>query len=221
MSNNIIEIFLFVDPLGRRCNNVRKTVQNLREEQIDRVRLRIVPMVNSKKVFGHAQKQRKINTDCIVSENNRFATNTYKASLAFYASTMQGRKFGDKFLSALQHEVVEKDRSFSESLVFEIAEEIEGFDLEMFTEDYKSDLAKNIYRKNLNLASEMNVAKTPSCVIFKDDDESDAIRLDKKIEMKVLRSVCEPKELQNSKKDASRKNTKRTIQNIFNLNTSS
>lgn len=218
MSNDIVEIFLFIDPLGKRCNNARKMVKKLREEQIDRIRVRVIPMVNTKKVFGYARKQVKSEIECFVARNNHYSTNTYQASLAFYASTMQGRKYGDKLLSALQYAVVEEKQDYSESLVFKIAEKMESFDLEMFKEDYQSELAKNIYRRNLMLAAEMNVNKTPSCVIFKNGTENEAIRLDKEIESKILRAICDINEAGPLKDEDHENNENKVIQNILNLN---
>lgn len=218
MSNEIVEIFLFIDPLGKRCNNARKMVKKLREEQIDRIRVRVIPMVNSKKVFGYTRKQVKSEIDCFVARNNYYSANTYQASLAFYASTMQGRKFGDKLLSALQYAVVEEKQDYSEGLVFKIAEKMESFDLEMFKEDYESELARNIYRKNLKLAAEMNVQKTPSCVIFKNGTNKEAIRLDKEIESKILRAICNINDTGPLKDKDQKINEKKVIQNILNLN---
>lgn len=218
MSNDIVEIFLFIDPLGKRCNNARKLVKKLREEQMDRIRVRVIPMVNSKKVFSYARKQVKSEIDCFVDRNNHYSTNTYQASLAFYASTMQGKKFGDQLLSALQYAVVEEQQDYSESLVFKIAEKMNAFDLEMFKEDYESELARNIYRKNLTLASEMNVKKTPSCVIFKNGTENEAIRLDKEIESKILRAICEVNEAGPLKDRNKKDEDSNSLQNILNLN---
>ena len=65
-----------------------------------------------------------------------------------------------------------------------------GLDVEMFTEDYGSELTKKIYKKNLKLAAEMKVKSTPSCVIFKDDNDEEAIRLNKEIENEMLHSIC-------------------------------
>lgn len=218
MSNNIVEIFLFIDPLGKRCNNARKMVKELREEHIDRIRVRVIPMVNSKKVFGYTRKQIESEIDCFVARNNHYSTNTYQASLAFYASTMQGKKFGDELLAALQYTVVEKKQAYSEKLMFEIAEKMEGFDLEMFKEDYQSELAKNMYQKNLKLASEMKVHKTPSCVIFKNGTNKEAIRLDKEIESKLLRAICEVTDAEPFNNQNEQKKENKVIQNILNLN---
>lgn len=190
MSKQLIEIYLFVDPLGKKCNNARKITNEFRENHIDKVKLRVIPIVNSKKVLGYTHKANKTKFTSFVDKNNRFSTNTYHACLAFHASTMQGKKAGYNFLAALQSAVVEEDEGFSDELVYDIAEDMDSLDLEMFTEDYNSDLAKNIYHRNLKLASEMNITKTPSCVIFKNGSESEAIRVDSEIEKALLHTIC-------------------------------
>ena len=155
METKLIEIYLFIDPLGRRCNNARKTINKFRKDHIENVRLRVIPIVNAKKVLDSARKNKLKNLHSIVDKNNQLAKNTYQACLAFHASTMQGNRVGYEFLSELQLAVVENEQPFTDELVFGIAEDMENLDLEMFTEDYASDLAKNIYQRNLKLAAEM------------------------------------------------------------------
>lgn len=190
METKLVEIYLFVDPLGRRCNSARKIINRFREDHMEKIKLRIIPIVNAKKVLGYARKNQLKKLDSFVDKNNRLSTNTYQACLAFHASTMQGKKAGHEFLTELQSAVVENNEPFTEKLVFGIAEEMDILDLEMFTEDYRSDLAKSMYQRNLKLAAEMNIQKTPSCVIIKNGVESDAIRVDKEIEDELLHAIC-------------------------------
>lgn len=189
MTKATIEIFLFVDPLGKRCNNVRKTIKEFQNDYNEQVKLRIIPVVNFKKVYGYTRKNSKGNHDSFVELNNYFSTNTYKAALAFHASAMQGKNKAHRFLSILQEIVVEKEVPFSEDLIYQIAKEI-NIDKEMFREDYQSDLVKRIYQQNLRLASKMKVIGTPSCVIYKNGDDDQAIRLNKEFEYNVLQSIC-------------------------------
>ncbi len=211
MDNQIIEIYLFVDPLGKRCNRARKTISGFREKHAGNIRLRVIPIVNSKKVLGFTRKQSRSKMNSFVEKNNQHSTNTYRACLAFHASTMQGKKAGCRFLNALQSEVIDHNEKFSEQLVFDIVDEMDGLDVEMFMEDYKSDLAKNIYRRTLQLASEMKITKTPSCVIFKNGTESEAIRLDKEIENELLHVICGLDEA------ADQENKQKGFPNILNL----
>lgn len=195
MKTELIEIYLFVDPLGRRCNSARKIINQFSEDHIGKIKLRVIPIVNAKKVLGYARKNKQTKLDSFVDKNNRLSTNTYQACLAFHASTMQGKKAGHRFLTELQSAVVENDQPFSEDLVFDIVEELKALDSEMFTEDYRSDLAKNIYQRNLRLAAEMKIIKTPSCVIIKNGAESEAIRVDQEIENELLHAICGLKEV--------------------------
>ena len=189
MSSQLIEIFLFVDPLGKRCNNVRKIISSFKTERPERIKIRVIPMVNFSKVYRHTRRQSISLDSSIVDQNNQFSNNTYQACLAFHASAMQGKKMAHKFLEVLQEQVVEEGLPYTDELMYSIVKNI-GLDVEMFTEDYKSELTEKIYKKNLNIAAEMKVKSTPSCVIFKDDDEEEAIRLNKEIEKEILHTLC-------------------------------
>ena len=189
MSNQLIEIFLFVDPLGKKCNNVRKIISNFKTERPERIKVRVIPMVNFSKVYRHTRRQSISLDSSIVDQNNQFSNNTYQACLAFHASAMQGKKMAHKFLEVLQEQVVEEGLPYTDELMYSIVKNI-GLDVEMFKEDYESELTKKIYKKNLNIAAEMKVKSTPSCVVFKDDDEAEAVRLNKEIEKEILHSLC-------------------------------
>lgn len=218
METEFVEIYLFIDPLGRRCNSARKIINKFREDHIKKIKLRVIPIVNAKKVLGYARKNKYNLLDSFVEQNNRLSTNTYQACLAFHASTMQGKKAGHEFLNKLQTIVVENHEPFSEELVFKIAKEMDLLDVEMFIDDYQSDLTKSIYQRSLQLAAEMNIVKTPSCVIIKNGIENEAIRVDKKIEDELLHVICGLEKVTSSK-NSSKKNVNETkiINNILNL----
>lgn len=187
MISQVIEIFLFVDPLGKRCNNVRKVISNFKTERPEEIKLRVIPMVNFNKVYRHTKRQSLQSHISMTDQNNKFSNNTYQACLAFHASAMQGKKMAHKFLAVLQEQVVEEGFSYSEELMYNIVRNI-GLDVDTFKEDYNSEFTKKIYRKNLNLAGEMQVKTTPSLVIYRGDN--DAVRLNKKIENEMLHSIC-------------------------------
>lgn len=218
MRTKLIEIYLFIDPLGKKCNSARKVIKKFHDDHMQRIKLRVIPIVNSKKVLRHAKKKQFDPLNSLIDKNNKFSTNTYKACLAFHASTMQGKKVGYKFLTHLQSEVVEEKNDFSEELVYEIAEEIEKLDSSMFQEDYQSKFTQKIYKRNLELAAEMNISKTPSCVIIKNGVESDAIRVNREIEDELLHTICgldNISTLEDYNKDSSEE---KMINNILNLN---
>lgn len=216
MEKKIIDIFLFVDPLGKRCNSARKIIRKFRTERSEKINLRIVPMVNYRKVYGHSQKMQAGGPTSFVEKNNKYLSNTYRACLAFHASTMQGKNKGYEFLSMLQEQVVEENVDYSDALAQEVAATI-GLDIEMFMEDYNSELTKKFYKKNLRLASDMNVASTPSCVIYRNDDSLDAVRLNDDIENELLHAICGLDEMTVPKKDILNDITETKLNNLFRL----
>lgn len=189
MSGQFIEIFLYLDPLGKRCNSARKTIRRFREERPELVKLRVIPMVNYRRVYGHTRKKIGEDRTSFVERNNRYSTNTYQACLAFHAASMQGKNRAHQFLTALQEKVVEAKIDFTENLIIEIAEEI-GLDLESFTEDYESEFVRRMYKKSLNLAAEMKITSTPSAVVYKEGLHDEAFRLGEEIEREILHSIC-------------------------------
>ena len=218
MTSQFIEIFLFLDPLGRRCNDARKTIKQFRSERPEKVKLRIIPIVNFKRVYGHARKKFGQNRTSVVERNNQFSANTYQACLAFHASAMQGKNKAHQYLEVLQGYVVEERLDFSKELAFKVAEEI-GLDIDMFAEDYDSELTKKIYRKNLKLASDMKITGTPSAIIYKDGVHEEAIRLGEEMEREILHSICGLKEITNVKDgEEIKEEVKKELHNVFNLN---
>lgn len=218
MTSQFIEVFLFIDPLGKRCNNARKTIKQFRSERPEKIKLRVIPIVNFRSVYGYTRKMIRKTRESFVDSNNRFSTNTYQACLGFHASSMQGKNKAHDYLTLLQKNVVEDELDFTEDLSFEVAEEV-GLDMEMFKDDYESELAEKIYRKNLRLASEMKIMGTPSCVIFKDGQYEEALRLDENIENEILHSVCGLEDLRVSDKgEEIHEEVEEELENVFNLN---
>jgi len=130
---------------------------------------------------------------------------------------MQGKNRALQFLTSLQRHVVEGRMDFSVDLAFQIAEEI-GLDMEMFTDDIDSDLTKKIYRRNLQLAADMDIKETPSCVIYKDGIHENAIRLGEEMEREILHSLCGLQDiLEVDDGEGIHQEVERELQNVFNI----
>ena len=99
--NDIIEVFLFVNPLGRTCYESEKLVEAFSAERDEKVKVRFVPILNIRSI-GNLVKG---NYDSSLSNRNQLYTDSYNASLAFQAASMQGRKKGRNDLNV----VYEKD----------------------------------------------------------------------------------------------------------------
>lgn len=187
----LIEVFLFVNPLGTECYETEKTILKFSDERNEKVRVRFIPLLNFHTI-GKQMEQRDMK-DTTLEMRNKFYTESYHASLAFQAASMQGKKKGRQFLLALQKAVVELKKEFSTETIKEAAREVK-LDMEMFEEDLSSDLAKNAFTKDQKLAQEMAVKDAPSCVIFQGADKEFGYRIESSITKQLLHGLCESEE---------------------------
>lgn len=58
--NNIIEIFLFVNPLGTTCYETEKTIEAFSNERDEKVKVRFIPLLNFHTV-GNIMKEKRSN----------------------------------------------------------------------------------------------------------------------------------------------------------------
>lgn len=183
--NNIIEVFLFVNPLGRTCYESEKFVEAFSAERDEKVKVRFVPILNIRSI-GNLVKG---NYDSSLSNRNQLYTESYNASLAFQAASMQGRKKGRKFLMKLQQSVIKDGSAVTRELMLQIAEAL-NLDIEMFEEDLESELSRTAFNKDQKLALEMGVTESPSCVVYSSKDTTSGYRIDSSITKQLLHGLC-------------------------------
>ncbi|GAB2479082.1 hypothetical protein GCM10008929_01140 [Alkalibacterium psychrotolerans] len=183
--NNIIEVFLFVNPLGPNCFETEKLIETFSTERNEKIKLRFVPLLNFKSI-GDMMKERNISS---LTNRNKLYTDSYHASLAFQAASMQGKKKGRNFLMTLQHLVIEEGKEVTKELLVHIASLVK-LDLDMFEEDLESDLSKKAFNKDQTLAMEMDVTNAPSCVVYSNNDLRQGYRIDQSITKQILHGLC-------------------------------
>lgn len=188
---NVIEVFLFVNPLGSECYETEKMIMNFSDERDEKVKVRFVPLLNFHTLGQHMKDQNIAGAS--LEMRNQMYNESYHASLAFQAAAMQGKKKGRQFLLALQKSVVKLRKEFSKETVMNAAEEV-NLDIEMFEEDLESDLAKNAFTKDQKLAQEMAVTEAPTCVVFQSNGEEPGHRIESTITKQLLHGLCDSKE---------------------------
>ncbi|MER2063793.1 MAG: DsbA family protein [Alkalibacterium sp.] len=179
--NNMIEVFLFVNPLGTTCYETEKIIESFSNERDEKVSVRFIPLLNFHTI-GNILKERKTQS---LAERNQLYTDSFHASLAFQAASMQGKKKGRKFLMALQDKVINERRDVSRELFLQIADLIK-LDREMFEEDIDSDFVKTVFKKDQKLAQDMEIENAPSCVLYAGGDDDYGYRLDTSITKQLL-----------------------------------
>lgn len=187
ISNNIIEIFLFVNPMGINSYEAEEIVETFSKERDEKVRIRFIPLLNFNSVKKQLLNESFENTS--IDNRNKMYTDSFKASLAFAAASIQGKKKARTFLRILQKNIIDNGNQYSRKLVLKSAQ-IANLDVEMFQEDLDSDLAKTAFTKDQKLAQEMSVQDTPSCVLFNGLDEKYGYRIDSVLSKQLLHGIC-------------------------------
>lgn len=185
MNSEMIEIFLFIDPLGNECCKTVQTLSHVLEDRKEKIIFRIIPIVNIHKIKKAVKQGSFVTEGSSLDRQNHLYMNTYQAALAFIAASMQGKQKGEVLLQLLQEKVVHDHQIYSENLLLDIVRQMD-LDWETFIEDFHSDLAKSCFQRNQKLAAEMNIHCTPSCVVIHTSDIRRAYRLDDKIEESTL-----------------------------------
>ncbi len=141
----MLEMYLFINPLGAKCYEAEQNILKLAEESSQKFQIRFIPLLNLQSVTK------------VMSVMN--AVLDYKAAL------FQGRKRGHNFLLNVQRQLYVEHKKYSEEVVMRAAKESK-LDLAMFEHDRRSKLAVESFREDQRLAAEMNVNTPPSMVVY-------------------------------------------------------
>lgn len=186
----IIEIYLFVNPIGSKCYTSEKEVLSFVEGLEQKVHFRFIPFHNFQTVTKYMQFHNLPEKN--LAFRNQICTSTYQASLAYKAALMQGKKKGRAYLMQLQSELIEDNSLFSENLLIQVAEKV-NLDVEMFIEDKNSDFAKASYEEEQRIAREMQIESNPSMVVFDNQNDDYGLLVEDCISVDLLKKLCNPK----------------------------
>ncbi|MCH5463149.1 DsbA family protein [Lactobacillus sp. LC28-10] len=183
----MLEVYLFINPLGSRCMKSEKYILRLADQIFGDISYQFIPLLNPQMIDQHLKAT---NQDChnLELRNEQFDLH-YRIILDYKAALFQGKKKGRLFLLNLQNQLVEQGQPYSERLVMEIAKHVR-LDLEMFKEDRQSELARRAFQADQRLASEMNVAK-PSTAILYNADVSECGLMLTDVTYQALYDICE------------------------------
>ncbi|WP_173021261.1 DsbA family protein [Secundilactobacillus folii] len=183
----MLEVYLFINPLGSRCMKSEKSILRLADQIFGEVSYQFIPLLNPQMID---QRMKVNNLDChnLSLRNQQFNLH-YRTILDYKAALFQGKKKGRLFLLNLQDQLVEQDVPYSEKLVFDVADQV-NLDVDMFGEDRNSELAQRAFQADQRLASEMNVAD-PSTAIIYNADVSDCGLMLSDVTYQSLYEICE------------------------------
>ncbi|WP_430609449.1 DsbA family protein [Enterococcus sp. DIV0876] len=211
----MIEIFLFVNPIGPVCYQVEAELLESLTKYRKKIHLQLLPLVNLKSVGVSMEYLSMDKTDLLL--RNDQTKLIYTASLDYKAAQLQGKKIARDFLLKLQQHVGINQESYSETLVEKLFSETKG-DLEMFLEDRQSDLVKKNFFTDQTVAKDMGITITPSAVVYNFACEREyGVLLEGARALKSLPALCETTDDQLSfleKKNALQKTSLPTLHGV-------
>lgn len=182
--SNVLEVYLFVNPLGARCMRSERNIMKLADHLNQKVSFQFVPLLNQQIV-----EQALASSHPTLEQRNACFDTYYQAVLAYKAALFQGKRKGRQFLLNLQSAVITRHEALSEDLTLQAARDCR-LDLEMFQEDCQSDLAKQAFQTDQKLAAEMKIEHSSSAVIFNCDVSQYGLLLND-VTYEALCDVCE------------------------------
>lgn len=168
----MIEIYLFINPLGSRCAEAEKQLIDFTNTSLEKIDLHIIPLINQR-VVTSSFKNKKID----LGIRNDYFRLAYTVALDFKAAQIQGKKGARQFLLALQQQLLGKKASYSEALVKKLFIETGG-DYPMFVEDRRSSLVEELFWNDQRTARELQVSEQTSAVVYNCYHEGDGFLLE-------------------------------------------
>lgn len=158
----LLEIYLFVNPLGTKCFRSEQKVLDYIDASSEKVSCQFVPILNMQTI-SDIMIEKNLDTHNLTLRNELVGT-LYQATLDYKAALFQGKKRGRTFLMAIQEALVQDSTCYSEALIERVAKDAD-LNWEMFSEDRHSDLAKKSFKNDQKIANDMNVTEHPTIVI--------------------------------------------------------
>ena len=166
----MIEVFLFVSPLGANCLKKEKEVLEWIAQNEHKVQFQLIPFLNLQMVHSYL-KMNHLETKNIQFRNTLFKQ-MYETVLDYYAIQLQGKKKGRNFLCGVQQAIGLSGQPYSRELILSIIESLD-VDMDMYKLDRKMPQIVESFRDDQQVAHEMGVTKVPSLVLFNYTNASD------------------------------------------------
>lgn len=167
----MIEIYLFVNPIGQKCLSIERRIIDLIKEYDVKIQLRLVPIMNLKTVSEFMQRIGASEKD--IELRTELSQEIHSAALDVKAAHLQGKKRGRDFLVELQETVGEQKQPYSKKLAIQLFTKVGG-DLKMFLEDRQSAFVQEAFLTDQQIAHEMEITSHPSAVIYNYGSDCDA-----------------------------------------------
>ncbi|WP_390405879.1 DsbA family protein [Lacticaseibacillus jixiensis] len=159
----MLEVFLFVNPIGMRCRDAEAAVTRLSEESNTRVDLHFIMLLNFE-VISQFMQHHHLDPMDLTLRNHLFDT-AHQVALDYKAAQLQGNRLARTLLMAEQEMfsdgILRYDAAFAQACVRGY-----GLNWERFQRDRAAQPVLNCFATDQNIAREMGITQAPSTVIL-------------------------------------------------------
>ncbi len=184
----VLELFLFINPIGTRCREAERAVQRLAKELTQKVKLRFVPLVNFT-VIDRYMAELGLDAHDLDLRNQLFDT-AYQIAVDYKAAQFQGNKKARALLLAEQAPLTCPAQAYDSQVAAEAVAAI-GFDVAAFNEDRAREAMHQCLCSDQAIALEMAITSTPAAVIFDTNKPQEGLRLEQLPSLHMLKRICE------------------------------
>ncbi|WP_283578280.1 DsbA family protein [Limosilactobacillus reuteri] len=163
----MLELHLFVNPLGMRCLRCEKDMLKIDRDLNTKINYQFVPLFNMKTIDNTIKYYHLNPHDLAIRQQVSKTLN--QVILDYKAALFQGRKRGRHYLLQLQSALINQGLDYNDELINKIAHD-SHLDLEMFFEDRQSQLAKQAFLQDQKIASDLGVSEAATAVVFNTED---------------------------------------------------
>lgn len=153
------EVYLFINPLESSLAQLMPYFTYFRQIYHENARLQVVPLVNLQIVRDYLRVHQ---LPLHLEQQNTTFQEAYQLALDFKAAQLQGNKYARQFLCQMQRCM---EDGYSSDLADQVFRELSA-DFEMFAEDRQSDLCKQLFLQDQQLACEMKVKTVDTLTCF-------------------------------------------------------
>lgn len=170
----MLELFLFINPIGNRCREAELVVQRLSRELTQKVSLRFVPLVNFT-VIDQYMAEAHLDSHNLALRNQLFDT-AYQLAVDYKAAQFQGNEKARKLLVMEQGGMTVPVTPYDKETAYECLEAV-GFDLDAFRDDRRREEMHHCLASDQAIAVEMGITKLPAVVIMNSASNNPGLRL--------------------------------------------
>ncbi|WP_262315551.1 DsbA family protein [Lacticaseibacillus parakribbianus] len=184
----MLELFLFVNPINRRCRQAETAVTQLQRDLPGKVTVHFVPIVTIQ-VIDQFMRETQLNHRNLALRNHLFNV-AYQLSLDYKAAQFQGNKKARAFLMAAQGMLDHDPHHYDPAFALAQAEQV-GLNLEALAADRAQEAMRQCLASDHAIAQEMGVTAAPTAVVFNvASTRTTGLRLESLASYQALRQAC-------------------------------